>query len=56
MEIQNLILWGIALIVTVVIGLWGRQVVKSYKSQNQRISGGSVGIQSGKDTKINDDQ
>ncbi len=52
MDIENLILWGIGLIVTIVIGLWGRQILKSSKSQNQSVSGSSVGIQSGKDTKI----
>lgn len=53
MDIQNLVLWGIGLIVTIVLGLWGLRVVKSRKSQNQKITGGSTGIQSGRDTKIN---
>jgi uncharacterized membrane protein YjfL (UPF0719 family) len=52
MDIQSLILWGISLIVTIVIGFFGVQMVKSRKSQNQKISENSVGIQSGKNTKI----
>jgi hypothetical protein len=52
MEIENLFLWGIGLIVTIVVGFLGRQVLKSSRSQNQSVSGSSVGIQSGKDTKI----
>ena len=52
MDIQNLILWGIALIVTIVLGVWGIRAARPKKSQNQNISGGSTGIQSGRDTRI----
>ncbi|SFN22267.1 hypothetical protein SAMN05216224_10320 [Thioclava dalianensis] len=52
MDIPNLILWGIALIVTIVLGVWGIRASRSRKSQNQDVRGGSTGIQSGRDTKI----
>lgn len=52
MDIPNLILWAIALIVTIILGVWGIRQARSRKSQSQDIRGGSTGIQSGRDTRI----
>ena len=52
MDTQNLIQWGVALIGTIVLGVWGIRAARSRKSQKQDVRSGSTGIQSGRDTKI----
>jgi uncharacterized membrane-anchored protein YhcB (DUF1043 family) len=53
MDAESLILWSVALIVSIVFGALGIRAVKSKRRQNQKIKGGSVGIQSGRDVTIN---
>ena len=40
----------IAIIVAIILGI--RQVAKRRVTQKQRVDGGSIGIQSGRDTKV----
>lgn len=53
MDLQNLVLWGIGLLVTIMLGIWGVRSAQSRRSQTQKAKGGSIAIQSGGDTKIN---
>lgn len=52
MDVGNLILWGIGIVVSVVLAVMGHRALKSYRNQNQKVDGRSVGIQSGRDTNI----
>lgn len=56
MDVPNLILWAVALIVSIILALWGVKTVSSRKIQNQKTGVGSTSIQSGRDTKISNDR
>jgi hypothetical protein len=55
MAASDLILWGIGLVVAVVLALWGAKTITN-RNQSQNAAKGSIAIQSGRDTKINDDK
>jgi len=54
MSASDLILWGIALVVGIILGIAGLMGHRSRRSQNQKATDGSTAIQSGRDTKISD--
>lgn len=56
MDTTNLILWAIALVVAIIFGVLGIKSYRSKHTQNQKTSSNSVSIQSGRDTKINNDK
>ena len=56
MDTQDLVLWGIGLIVSVIIGVWGLKTVTSRKIQNQKTGERSISIQSGRDTNVRNDE
>ncbi|MFC3690965.1 hypothetical protein [Chenggangzhangella methanolivorans] len=54
MDTNDLILWGIALIVSIIFAIAGIKAYRKYHRQDQKVGSGGIGIQSGRDTKIND--
>lgn len=56
MSVQEIILWAVALLVAVIFGMFGFRNYRNRKSQVQKTLSKSVSIQSGRDTKINDDK
>lgn len=56
MTTQEIVFWAVGLIVAVVFGVLGLRSYRNRNSQIQKTSSGSTAIQSGRDTKINDDK
>jgi hypothetical protein len=51
---NDTILWGVAgIVVTLLVGLAARYVIKKTRSQKQIVGKAGIGIQSGRDTRIN---
>lgn len=56
MDTNSLILWAIGLAVAIFFGVLGLRAYRSKRSQIQKTNSGSISIQSGRDTKINNDK
>lgn len=56
MSYGEVTLWGIGVLIAVVLALLGGNKLVRSRSQKQAVNSGSIGIQAGRDAKINDGQ